>query len=519
MSSQGQRIPGGASLSLLALLGGQLLLIYLLQLSLAEVLVTKPEYLYLQVLPGLAWPLAFAWLFGAWQARRTPGSTALPLGFSLSAALWLVAAVLHPIFRQGVAQGMSAERSGNLAWSAGVALTVMVGVCQILLAPVARRLIAGWSGPLCLSLGAAAALVSIGLYLPWLMENPLVSISGLIALVAFVQVGIPKPFGLSAGWLALGAGCLAQLASSTSFNLPELPGSLLPNWQWNHIKEGMNFLWVQPEFLSGALPLLLGSLARDLVLLREAQEDTHPPSVGQSLFGMGCLNLLGALLGCGLPLGLLPGFLGFRRLGGGQIYSQAAGLLLVLLCLSGAFSQVVGWLPLPTLGVLLAGQLLLAGSHSLNRLGAAPGYLLAASWLPMLAADSNDRWVVSPVALLVGLIWGGIATAVRRQHFVAASWVCIAGSLLSMTGLLHGRGWTLDFDAFSGAYLTLAIVFHVGYLLKAERAQPAQRAVDEPPAADDEQILVDSSESLGRMPFDTRADTQSAEGAGSGSAS
>lgn len=503
---------------MLALLGGQLVLMYLLQLNLAEVLVTKPEYLYLQVLPGLAWPLILAWLFSAWQARRTRGSTALPLGFNLSAGLWLVAAVLHPVFRQGAAQGMSVERAGNLAWSAGVSLTLLVGVAQLLLAPFARRLISAWSTPLCLSLGAAAALVSVGLYLPWLMEHPLISISGLIALVAFVPVGLPKPFGLSAAWLALGAGLLAQLVSSTSFLVPDLPGSLLPNWHWNQVEEGIAFLWVQPEFLSGALPLLLGSLARDLVLLREAQEDTHPVPVGRSLAGLGCLNLLGALLGCGLPLGVLPGFLGYRRLGAGQLYSQAAGLLLLLICLSGAFSHLIAFLPLPTLGVLLAGQLLLSSSLSLNRLHGQAGYLLAASWLPLLAAHSNDRWVVSPVALLVGLIWGGIAAAVRAQHLVAASWVCLAASILSMTGMLHGDSWTPDFDAFAGAYLTLAIVFHFGYLLKLERpAVPP--AAPEPLPPTDEEILVDSNESLGRLPFDTRGDTQSAEGAGSGSVS
>lgn len=504
------KLPGGASLSFLALLGGQLVLIYLFQQQLAEVLVTKPEYLYLRVLPGLTWPLCFAWLFAAWRARSRR-ATALPLGYSLLGALWLVTAVLQPIFRQGLAQGIGVERAGSLAWSAGVALTLIVGVGQLVLAPLAPYLLRWWSRSLCLCLGGAISLVQVALILPWMMANPLLSVSGLIAL-AFLPVGLPKPFGLSAAWLAVGAGCMAQVVSSTSFPVPELSGSLLPNWEWGFIRSGFDFLWVQPEFLSGAVPMILGSLMRDLVLLRESQSQDSPPRVGVTLLGVGFLNVLGAFIGCGLPLGVLPGFLGFRRLEGGQLYSQAAGLALLALCLLGGFSQLVSLLPLPTLGVLLSGQLLLSASTGLNGMGPNAGTLLAASWLPLFASVGTGSNALSPAAYLTSLVWGGIAVSVRSQQFDAAAWVSLSGSVLASTGLLHGRGFTMEFDEFAGAYLTLAILFRVGHLLR-ERPAPA---TPEPPPALDEEILLDNNENLGRLAFDNPGDSRSAEGAGSG---
>jgi hypothetical protein len=484
----------GAGLCLLSLLGSQLLLIYLLQGELAQLLVSKPDYLYLQVLPGLAWPLVAAWLWAAWEARRHPGSTALPLGYSLTTALLLVSTVLAPIFRYGLGQGLAVEQASNLAWSAGVALTLVTGVLQLLLAGLEPLWGRALPQRLCLALSAWLALQAGTAYLPWLSDHPLMAMSGWLPLVAFAVVGLPRPFGLSLGWLCLSFGVLTQIFSGERFLLPDLEGSLLPNWERRFLWEGWQSLTVVPEFFSAAIPLLALGLAKDGLLLGEAKSLEKPLCSRRSLAGLGLCNLLGASLGCGIPLGILPGLSGFARLGGGQFYAQGAGLLLLAFSLLGGFGTLFSLLPLPTLGALLLVCLVFSAGISLQRETFLGGPLAAA-------------WAGAQVNLLVGWVWGGMAEGLAQRHLGQAAGMAIVGSLLAATGLLHRGIWNPDFDPLAGGYLLLALVLHLGWLLPTV-APPGPPP--EPPQPSD------SSESLSTSAFGIPAGNPSVEGAASG---
>lgn len=484
---------GGAGLCLLSLLGGQLLVIYLLQAQLTQAIFSRPEFLYLQVLPGLVWPLVAAWLFSAWQARRHPGGgvTALPLGYSLGSAILLTSGLMVPMYQQAIAK-MPAESACSLTWSACVAVTLLVGLCQILLAPFAHRLTFSLSLPLCLGLGAAVAIHSMTGVMPWMQQHPLLLVAGLVPLIAYLVVGLPRPFGLSTAWLVLGMGLAAQIFSGTTFEVPDFHSTLLPNWQLDWIEEGLQFLWLRTEFLTVAVPLLVAGLVRDLVLLREAQAYPNAPAARNSMLGLGCLNVLGACLGCGLPLAVLPGYLGYRRWGGGQFYCQGAGLLLVLFSLLGGFGQFFAWVPLPTLGIVLSALLLSSAGVSINQVRQPNGMLLASCWLPFLASLGSGP------PLLLGLVWGGIAVSVQSERFSRAALVALVGSVLTSTGVLHRNLWDPDFDPLAGTYLLLAILLRVGH---------AAPAVPLPPPLPAEGSPTDSSENLDSSASDTPADS------------
>lgn len=497
MNSQ---IPGGAGLSLLALLGGQLLLLSLLQTQLADVLVIKPEYFYFHVLPGVVWPLAGAWLFSAWRARHRPRSTALPLGYSLITTVAVVTGVLTPVYRLGLGQGLNTEQAGDLAWSAGLALTLLIGVSQLLLSLVAPLVLRTWSPSLFLALGSALAGGALAAYLPGLLQQPLLSMAAWLPLTAFALVRLPRPFQLSLAWIVLGVGLMAGVLTGTSFDLPGSSGMLVPSWHGEALLRGLESLLLQPEFLSAVVPLWIVCLARDLLLLGESQTLPHPPERRSALVGSGLFNILGAVLGCGIPLGLLPGFPGFQRWGANQFYCQGAGILLVCLSLG---AGAVDWLPLPTLAAVLVVQLLVSGATSLNRLGEKPGYLMAACWLPFLATTGDHN------VLLTGLIWGGLALTASSGEFGKAAWVALGGSLLAFTGVLHHNVWNPDFDPVAGGYLLLAVLLRIGWVVRLAEA----RAVL-PPVAGAES--GDSSENRSMSAFGIGGDTRSVEGAGSG---
>lgn len=466
-------LAGGGAMGLLALLGGQWLALFLLHERLTERLGLRLETSALRVLPGLVWPLGLAWLAAAWQARRRRRSTALPLGFHFGSALWVTAAVLAPAYKQAIAHRTDADGATLAAWSAGVAMTALVGVGQLLLAPLATRLLRSWSRELALSLGGFLALSSVALMLPFFTQYSLLAVVGLLALFTFVPLGLPRPFGWSAAWLALGAGLTVQLMDHTIFELPQSVGSLLPNWEWDQVSSGLGSLWLQPEFLLAAVPLLVGTLVRDLVLLKEASSTDPSLQPTSSLAALGLLNLGGSLVGCGFPLGVLPGFPALRRIAAGQGYSQAAGLLTVLAALLGWLPVLISWAPLPTLGVLLAGTLLLSAGQSFNSLASGSGYLLAAAALPFfLETDS----VHAPSALLIALVWGGLAACMKHRNWAAAVWICLTAAVLASAGVLHHARWSWDFDPVAGAYLTLAAVFHLAYVYGTALAPPRAAA-------------------------------------------
>lgn len=464
-----------------------MLVIYLLQEQLTTALHARPEFIYLQVLPGLVWPLVFVWLFSAWQARRHAGSskqgsvTALPIGFSLPLAILLGSSLMVPIYRQATAQ-MPVDVACNTTWSACVALTLLVGLCQILLAPFVHLLTFRLSLPVCLGLGAAVAVSSLSGLLPWMEQHPLLLAGGLLPLAAFLMVGLPRPFGLSTAWLVLGTGLTAQIVSGTSFEVPDFQSTLLPNWELGWIESGLQFLWVQPEFLTVAVPVLVSALLRDLVLLRESQVYPNPPAARSTLLGLGCLNVLGACLGCGLPLVVIPGYLGYRRWGGGQFYCQAAGLLLALFGLLGGFGRFFAWVPLPTLAIVLGALLLSSASTALNLIAQPNGILLAFCWMPFLAG------IGSGYPLLLGLVWGGIAVCVQRGRLSAGAAVALGGSVLTATGVLHRNLWDPDFDPLAGTYLVLALLLRAGHLVPHLGVPSAPRPLAE-------ELPSDSSES------------------------
>ncbi len=471
-------------------------MIYLLQGQLTAAIFSRPEFLYLQVLPGLVWPLVAAWLFSAWQARRHPGVTALPFGYSLGQSALLTASLMVPMYQQAIAK-MPAERACSLVWSASVALTLLVGLFQILLAPFAHRLTFSLSLPLSLGLGAAVAVQSIAGLFPWLQDHPLLVLAGLIPLFAYLVVGLPRPFGFSTAWLVLGTGVAAQIFSGTSFEVPDFHSTLLPNWQLGWIEEGLQFLWLRTEFLTVALPMLMLSLVRDLVLLREAQAHPNPPAPRNSLLGLGLINVLGACLGCGLPLAVLPGFPGYRRWGGGQFYCQAAGLLLVLFSLLGGFGEFLAWVPLPTMGIVFCALLLTSAGVSVNQIRQPNGVLLAACWLPFFSGLGSG-------SLLLGLVWGGLAASVQKERFSRAATVALVGSVLTATGVLHRNLWDPDFDPLAGTYLLLAILLRVGDVV------PTALRLPPPPAAESPS---DNNESPDTSASDSPLDSPSAEAA------
>lgn len=496
-------------LGICCLLGGQLLLIYLVQLELAQVIKSKPDYIYLRVLPGLVWPLILGWFGASWLARRSPGSTAVPLGYGLAGSLWVIVAILQPIFRQGLAQGKSIEDASGLAWSAAVAVTVLVGLSQLVLAFFARFFLHGWSSPLSSAVSAALALSAVATYWPVLIDHPLMLLAGVITVVAFLYVGLPRPFGLSLGTLVLGAGWLALAVSGTFFHLPESPGSLLPNWQWEWIQQGFDFLWLQPEFLTAVVPLLLVHGARDLTLLKEISQESGQASPASCLAGLGLVNLVGALAGGGLPMGVLPGFRGFWKWSGGQVYSRGASFLLLALALLGGFGQGVAWLPLPTLGVLWVALLLTSAAESMRRLTSTSTPLLAAALVAFWGLPEGQ----SLSAVLRALVWGGMAAAATQKHYAAAAWVALWGCLLASLGPLHRGGFAPDFDGESGIYLLLAVIFQVGWVLD---SGGFLRASHESSPVTPESLPPDSSDSPGKSAYDSRLDSPAVEGAESG---
>jgi len=507
--SEQKRPQFGPGLSLLSLLGSQLVLLYLLDQELARAFVLKPEQFFGRLLPSLVWPLCAAWFLSAWLARRRPGSTAIPLGYHLGWALAFVGLLMRPFYLSTVGGQpiRNLEQGVWMAWTVGIVVTLAVGCGQLILALVRGLLMRPWSLPLLQFLGGVVALTTLAAYRDFLLEQPLYFVISAGLLLAFHRLQLPRPFGLSVAWLLLICGAMCSLVSGTTFEVAALPGALLPQPRLELVPGAAELLWLHPQLLALAIPLALWALVRDAVLLEGADRERSR----SHLLGLGLFNLGGAALGCGLPLGVLPGFSAIQRWSGGQFYSQAAGWCMLLLATTGGFDGSLGWLPLPVLVMAWGYLLLTSAGHSCQQMPAHRAWWAAAlaPWLLFSEPDFNR--------LLIGLLWGGLAMMIEVGRYDRAAWISLMACLVASTGMLHGGRWEPDFNLWSLTYFVLGAALRAAWYYHQEIRPPAK--VEPVLPAEIERILSDSSDSPGTSVFGIPADSRPAEGAGSGSAS
>jgi AGZA family xanthine/uracil permease-like MFS transporter len=447
---------------------------------------------YGRILPGIALSLVIGNFYYSWLAyqqgkrEQRDDITALPYGINTVSLFAYIFLVMLPV-RLALAEGFSSAQAAELAWRAGMVACLGSGVIEGAGAWAADRLRRLTPRAALLSTlgGIALAFISIG-FLLRTYAHPLVGLVplGVILLTYFGQVRFVVPgtkFFIPGGLLAVLLGTFLAWGTglvhwdATQFAAATAPlGFYAPHF-W------VGDLWAERTILlsyfSIILPMGLFNLVGSLQNLEsaEAAGDRYPTAPCLMVNGIG--SIVAALFGSCFPTTIYIGHPGWKAMGARVGYSWLNGLVMGLLCLTGATGLLAFFIPIDSgmAIVLWIGIAIVSQSFTATPIHHAPAVVVGllpgiAGWGASIAKNAlrvaglgtpehpfstelipafeqRDIFISGAFALEQGLIFSAMILSaivvyiIERNFSRAACWSLLA-ALLAWVGLLHSYRWT-----------------------------------------------------------------------------
>ena len=406
-------------------------------------------FIYGRILPGAAVSLLVGNLFYAWQAHRLARRrgrddvTALPYGINTPSLLVYVYFVMMPTFAQAQKSGLDQSQSAELAWKMGLLACLGSGIIEF-----AGSFVAEWvrrhtprAALLSTLAGIAIGFISM-MFALQIWSQPLIAMVPLGIVLVTLFSGLRFPLGFPGGLVAIVVGTiLAWLlpgewtGRSMAWASPE--GFAAPTWSGGALLSVFDLparQWL--GFLSVIIPMglfnVIGSLQN--IESAEAAGDSYDTRSSLAMNGVG--TILAACFGSCFPTTIYIGHPGWKAMGAKAGYSTLNGLVITVICLTGALAMVNSIVPIEAgvAIVLWIGVMITAQAFQATPLKHAPA--VAIGLFPAIAA-----WGAT---LVYGAFNAAIGAGVDMEAFAAAGGQTIqslleANPAKDVSGfLLHG---------------------------------------------------------------------------------
>ena len=440
---------------------------------------------YGRILPAVALSLVVGNVYYSWLAYRIgtkearDDRTALPYGINTVSLFAHVFLVMLPVKLVALDRGASPADAVTISWQAGIVACLGSGLIELAGSGLAAQLRRWLPRAALLSTLAGIGLTFIALgFLFRTYTYPVVALVplGIILLTYFGGVRFPIPGGL----LAVLVG--TTLAWSTGLVRPDgaLLSEALAPVGWHSPGLVLNDLWqsraVLLSQLNIILPMGLFNLIGSLQNLEsaEAAGDSYPTMPCLAANGIG--SVVAAVCGSCFPTTIYIGHPGWKTMGARIGYSWLNGIVMALLCLTGAAAIVAAVIPIEAgmgivlwIGIIIGAQSfqatpvkhapavivgLLPGvagwgaqliKASLRAAGlATPERPFTADLLPVFA--HADIYLGGALALEQGQILSAMLLAamtvfIIERQFASAGWTMLIAASLSWIGLMHSYRW------------------------------------------------------------------------------
>jgi adenine/guanine/hypoxanthine permease len=476
----------------------------------------SPDFVTGTLLPAAAVSILAGNLFYAWQARRLARRegradvTALPYGINTVSLIAYIFLIMGPVYRD--------TGSTDLAWKTGLFACLLSGLME-----VGGAFIGGWlrrrtprAALLSALAGVALTFISMG-FVFQIFSAPLLALAPMFVILACYASRLRLPLGLPGGFAAVAAGtALAWILHAAGFSgftpaggPPAAPGLHLPIPVFGEV---FSFL-AEPtgwKYLSVILPMGLFNVVGSLQCLESADAagDRYPTRPSLLINGAG--TLIAAFLGSAFPTTIYIGHPGWKAMGARHAYSTLNGIIITVLCLAGAVTTVLQYIPLEVMLGILVWIGLVMTAQAFQECPKAHAPAVAIGLLPALAGwalfliETTARTAGSSLAALaprfgnslylhgcIALNQGFILTsmilaalmvhAIERRFFQAAVWA-LSAAALSATGLIHAYrldasgvqnhfGWWAAGD-FALAYTAIAALLALLGLWQRRQGEP-----------------------------------------------
>lgn len=458
----------------------------LLILGLCQGVLGYPSSLvYGRILPAVALSLIVGNLYYSWLGYRLAARegrrdrTALPYGINTVSLFAHVFLVMLPVKLLALDRGASPEEAVTLSWQAGMVACLGSGLIELAGSGLADPLRRWLPRAALLSTLAGIGLTFIALgFLFRTYAYPVVALVplGIILLTYFGGIRFPIPGGLLAVAVGTALAWLTGLVHPTN----ALLNQALTPLGWHNPGLFLDELWesraVLLSQLNIILPMGLFNLIGSLQNLESAEAAGDPYPTMPCLAANGVGSVVAAICGSCFPTTIYIGHPGWKAMGARIGYSWLNGLVMALLCLSGAASIVAAVIPIEAgmgivlwIGIVIGAQSfqatpvkhapavivgLLPGiagwgaqliKASLRAAGfATPDRPFTADLLPLFS--QADIYLGGALALEQGQILSAMLLAamtvfiIERQFASAGGCMLIAASM-SWIGLMHSYRW------------------------------------------------------------------------------
>jgi AGZA family xanthine/uracil permease-like MFS transporter len=471
------------------------------------------EIIFGRILPAVGLMLFLGNMYYAWMAKRLADRTgrddvtALPSGPSVPHMFFVVFVIMLPI---KIATGDPIR-----AWEAGLAWVFVEGVVLFLgafIAPYVRKYM-----PRAALLGTLA-----GISITFISMMPAFRMmeQAIIGLVCFAIIlgawfgGVRFPGRVPGGLVAIGVGTLLAwisyvfglgLADVTAAGVVDAVGSIgfsIPIPAFDHVFSGFDFFAL---IVVTAVPFGIYDFVEAMDNVESAAAAGDEYSVREAVGAEGVISIIGTLLGSPFANAVYIGHPGWKSIGGRIGYSIGTGVMVLVLTWLAIVPLLLAIIPLVAIIPILLyiGALIGAQAFQATPKNHAPavvlalvpnlalwlkirvdGALQAAGWNPgaglnedQIASLGNNGVlyeglaVLSGGAIVVGLLWGGMAAFIIERKHQTASIVAAIAAVLSWFGFIHGPaiGWMVA-PTVAVAYLAVAVVIYGFSKMEAEPA-------------------------------------------------
>jgi len=328
----------------------------LLIVGLCRGLLDYPSTLiYGRILPAVALSLVVGNVYYSWLAYRLgvregrDDRTALPYGINTVSLFAHVFLVMLPVKLIALDRGATMDEAITLSWQAGLVACLGSGIIELIGSVLADPLRRWLPRAALLSTLAGIGLTFIALgFLFRTYEYPVVALVplGIILLTYFGRVEFPIPGGLLA---VLVGTALAWMTGLVHLNDATFSQAVAP-LGWHPPGIFIDALWQSREILltqlNVILPMGLFNLVGSLQNLEsaEAAGDAYPTAPCLAANGVG--SVVAAVCGSCFPTTIYIGHPGWKAMGARIGYSWLNGVVMALLCVTGAAAVVAAIIPI-----------------------------------------------------------------------------------------------------------------------------------------------------------------------------
>ena len=474
----------------------------------------SPQLVYGRILPAVALSLIVGNVYYSWLAYRLgvkegrDDRTALPYGINTVSLFAHVFLVMLPVKLIALDRGATMDEAIALSWQAGLVACLGSGVIELIGSGLADPLRRWLPRAALLSTLAGIGLTFIALgFLFRTYEYPVVALVplGIILLTYFGRVRFPIPGGL----LAVLVG--TALAWITGLVRPDaaLFSQALEPLGWHPPGLFIEALWQSREILltqlSVILPMGLFNLVGSLQNLEsaEAAGDAYPTAPCLAANGVG--SVVAAVCGSCFPTTIYIGHPGWKAMGARIGYSWLNGVVMALLCVTGAAAVVAAIVPIEAGMAIVLWIGIIIGAQSFQATPArhAPAVIMGllpgiAGWgaqliktslraaglatvdrpfspdlLPIFArADIylGGAFALEQGQILSAMLLAAMTVFIIERQFAWAGACMIVATAFSWVGLMHSYRWMQSDtvlhpgwgsgSTWATGYLLLALLFY-----------------------------------------------------------